>query len=60
LRIKSVAAITPCIQRIEHKGYIFTKRVGNQKLFVKLDSLVDELFTKLNRSRQFRERIIIR
>jgi hypothetical protein len=50
LRIKSAAAITPRIQHIEREGYISTKRVGHQKLFVKLNSLVDELFIKPNSS----------
>jgi hypothetical protein len=50
LRIKSTGALTPRIQRIEAEGFISTRREGNQKLFIKLNSKVDELFIKLNRA----------
>jgi len=50
LRIKSTGALTPRIQRIEAEGFISTRREANQKLFIKLNSKVDELFIKLNRA----------
>jgi hypothetical protein len=49
LRIKSTGALTPRIQRIEAEGFISTRREGNQKLFIKLNSKIDELFIKMNR-----------
>jgi len=50
LRIKSKGALTPRIKRIESEGYITTNRFGNQKLFIKLNEKIDELFTQVNRT----------
>lgn len=50
LRIKSTASLTPRIKKIEDAGFISTKRVDNQKLFIKLNSSIDELFIKTNRA----------
>lgn len=47
LRIKSKGAITPRIKKIEKAGYIATKIVG-QKMYIKILSKIDELFTNMN------------
>lgn len=50
LRIKSSGSLSPRIRKIESAGFISSKRIGNQKLFIKLNSLIDELFIKTNRA----------
>jgi len=50
LKIKSSGALTPRIKRIEKEGYITTKRFTHQKLFIKLNSKIDELFIQMNRA----------
>ena len=50
LRIKSKSALTPRIKRIESEGYITTNRFRNQKLFIKLNEKIDELFIQTNRA----------
>jgi len=50
IKIKSSGALTPRIKKIEQEGYIETFRQGNQKLFIKLNSKIDELFIETNRA----------
>lgn len=50
LRIKSSGALTPRIKKIEEAGYIETYRKGNQKLFIRMNEKIDELFIKKNSS----------
>jgi len=50
IKIKSLGALTPRIKKIEQEGYIKTFRQGNQKLFIKLNSKIDELFIETNRT----------
>lgn len=50
LRIKSISSLSRRISNIREAGFLETKRIDNQKLFVKLNSLTDELFFKRNSS----------
>ena len=50
LRIKSSGALTPRIKKIEEAGYIETYRKGNQKLFIRMNEKIDELFIKKDSS----------
>jgi len=44
LKIKSSGAITPRIKKIEKEGFIRVKRVGHQKLYIRLTKKIDEIF----------------
>lgn len=48
LGIKSPGAITPRIKKLERAGFISTNRLKHQKLFMKMNSQVDELFIETN------------
>lgn len=50
LRIKSKSSLTPRIKKLEDAGYISSKKINNQKLFVKLNEKIDELFAETNRA----------
>jgi len=48
LRIKSSGALTPRIKKMEKEGYFTTFRQGNQKLFIRMNEKIDELFIEVN------------
>ena len=52
LRIKSISSISARIKKLEQAGYITTKRFLHQKLFIKLNDKVDELFVEQNENKK--------
>jgi len=50
LRLNSLGALSPRMKKLEETGYISLKRVSHQKLYIKMNNKVDELFIKTNRA----------